>query len=368
MNAFSMAKFVKNHVYYNSRGKKRKAGKGESGEKNNTHQKTGKRKAIADVTNDRIAKQQKTGNNDTGSDTDDAHVDHDHQYCLNNDEPDADIDDADSALDVNQTDAAIISDITIDEVKLENNVEDVYESDDTISLSENDDAFVDNAADFLEVGAEVDHNSRLSFDGSGHMTKTDKVKRGASFDENGVWCGNRDLDQNDPYFSDIDQFEITYEREDGQDYMQKQQLKNTSAKTKKKKKNVKDKNREAMLNNTPSNQTVHSSTGKVTNFDCIYCQKTPIKPNRSELYRHYSQTHHRHDILEYIKQYYPKNVISKECPVCQRVMGNGGTNKLIDHLGQVHDVVEYFLPEWARISKAEAVMLSNNMKKMSSYF
>merc|ERR1712200_17908 len=356
------------------------------------HYSTGKRKANERDTNK--SKKQKTGNDDKGSDTDEAFVEHDHQYCVNNDQHEvidvrtasneniADTDDHkycinndqhqeidDTASNENEVDSNIFTDITIENVKLEKDSPEMTEkdaeeindsdSDDTISLDDDDYAFIENT--------EVQPNDRSDNSDGTTFSKTvaldDKTKRVATFDKNGVWIGNKDLDVDDPYFSDVDQFEISYEIKDDEDYLQKQHLNYASPSTKKKK--VKVKNTEAVTENKPSNKNVDSTTGKVSNFDCIYCPR-PVKPNRSELYRHYSQYHHRKDILEYIKQYHPENLDSSVCPVCERDMK--GTSKLIDHLGQVHDVVEKFIPQWARISKQEAVILGNNLKKTSKYF
>lgn len=107
------------------------------------------------------------------------------------------------------------------------------------------------------------------------------------------------------------------------------------------------------------------STGeKVTNFDCIYCKKPPIRPNRSELYRHYSVKHHFYDIEKYVRQYYPGSYNSLVCPVCDKKLKDKSC--LINHVGQVHSVVQFFIPQWARISKGEASTITLNLKKDQS--
>merc|ERR1712200_397843 len=168
------------------------------------HYSTGKRKANERDTNK--SKKQKTGNDDKGSDTDEAFVEHDHQYCVNNDQH-QEIDD--TASNENEVDSNIFTDITIENVKLEKDSQEMTEkdveevndsdSDDTISLDEDDYAFIENT--------EVQPNDRSDNSDGTTFSKTvaldDKTKRVATFDKNGVWIGNKDLDVDDPYFSDV---------------------------------------------------------------------------------------------------------------------------------------------------------------------
>eukprot|EP00092_Neocalanus_flemingeri_P019083 GFUD01020673.1.p1 GENE.GFUD01020673.1~~GFUD01020673.1.p1 ORF type:complete len:526 (-),score=126.95 GFUD01020673.1:28-1605(-) len=80
-------------------------------------------------------------------------------------------------------------------------------------------------------------------------------------------------------------------------------------------------------------------------FRCTICQIIPIKPNRSELYRHYSKAHFG-SLLIKERNKFGHNL--KICPFCNRAFS---TKIPVSHLGQKHDMVEKFLPEEARIPK-----------------
>eukprot|EP00092_Neocalanus_flemingeri_P035388 GFUD01038501.1.p1 GENE.GFUD01038501.1~~GFUD01038501.1.p1 ORF type:complete len:447 (+),score=104.93 GFUD01038501.1:198-1538(+) len=77
-------------------------------------------------------------------------------------------------------------------------------------------------------------------------------------------------------------------------------------------------------------------------FRCRICQIIPRGPNRSELYRHYSNEH-------FSSQLKNKFGHLKVCPFCNIDL----KSTLASHFGQKHDMVEEFLPEEARIPRSE---------------
>ena len=82
-------------------------------------------------------------------------------------------------------------------------------------------------------------------------------------------------------------------------------------------------------------------------FRCFICKKLPRAgmANRSELYRHYSLYHYHKEILEEFGK------LSK-CPQpgCNKIFTGSGKNAA-DHMGQVHDEVDKYIPQENRIPK-----------------
>ena len=69
-------------------------------------------------------------------------------------------------------------------------------------------------------------------------------------------------------------------------------------------------------------------------FTCILCNECPRKCNRSELYRHYAQSHFSRRLLN-------KFGDVKICPMCNQTLNRGAT---VSHFGQKHSMVELYLP------------------------
>ena len=84
--------------------------------------------------------------------------------------------------------------------------------------------------------------------------------------------------------------------------------------------------------------------GRLYDFRCIYCKVLPREGvvSRSELYRHYAVKHFR----EHLRSEYGDLA---RCPICG--MKKKWLFYLLSHLGQVHDKVENYLPEEAKIPR-----------------
>ena len=82
--------------------------------------------------------------------------------------------------------------------------------------------------------------------------------------------------------------------------------------------------------------------GQEYDFRCIYCKVLPRKgvASRSELYRHYASYHFRQEL----KREFGNVTV---CPVCGIEM-----KSCWRHIAEVHDEVEKYLPERAKIPKA----------------
>ena len=93
-------------------------------------------------------------------------------------------------------------------------------------------------------------------------------------------------------------------------------------------------------------------------FRCTICKIIPVKPNRSELYRHYSTEHFK---VQLLNEFGHLNV----CPFCNKELRIKGKNA--SHFGQKHDMVEKFLPEGVRIPRRlTAFKLSQRRMKYES--
>ena len=95
--------------------------------------------------------------------------------------------------------------------------------------------------------------------------------------------------------------------------------------------------------------------GQQYDFRCIYCNVLPRKGmvSRSELYRHYAIKHFR----EQLKSEYGDLA---SCPICGTE--KNGPWEVRMHLGQVHDKVENYLPEEAKIPN----VFQRNLRKHAS--
>jgi len=90
--------------------------------------------------------------------------------------------------------------------------------------------------------------------------------------------------------------------------------------------------------------TIRMFQGQQFDFRCIYCKVLPREGmlSRTELYRHYAFKH----FGEKLKSEYGEITI---CPICgmeKKIWGD-----LLKHLGQVHDKVENYLPDEAKIPR-----------------
>eukprot|EP00092_Neocalanus_flemingeri_P099956 GFUD01127590.1.p1 GENE.GFUD01127590.1~~GFUD01127590.1.p1 ORF type:complete len:471 (+),score=120.52 GFUD01127590.1:64-1476(+) len=84
-------------------------------------------------------------------------------------------------------------------------------------------------------------------------------------------------------------------------------------------------------------------------FRCTICQIIPRKPNRSELYRHYSKAHFGSLLRKEMNKFgHNLNI----CPFCNRAFSKGIP---VTHLGQTHNMVEKYLPGEARITKRRQI-------------
>ena len=86
--------------------------------------------------------------------------------------------------------------------------------------------------------------------------------------------------------------------------------------------------------------------GVVYDFRCYICKVLPRvgSANRSELYRHYSFHHYYNELAQ---EFGSK---LKSCPKClSELKKSGGGGNYISHLGQVHNEVEKYLPQHAKI-------------------
>ena len=84
--------------------------------------------------------------------------------------------------------------------------------------------------------------------------------------------------------------------------------------------------------------------GKIYDFRCYFCKVLPRvgSANRSELYRHYSLFHYS----EELKKEFGGRMI--DCVICCKKITQDGKG-FVSHLGQVHNEVEKYLPDAARI-------------------
>ncbi|XP_023322957.1 uncharacterized protein LOC111697257 [Eurytemora carolleeae] len=83
--------------------------------------------------------------------------------------------------------------------------------------------------------------------------------------------------------------------------------------------------------------------GQLYDFRCVFCKKLPRAgmANRSELYRHYSLYHFSAELMEEFK-----NLTRCPVPGCNKVESG---KKMADHMGQVHNEVEKYIPVENRI-------------------
>ena len=85
--------------------------------------------------------------------------------------------------------------------------------------------------------------------------------------------------------------------------------------------------------------------GRLYDFRCIYCKVLPRegRVSRSELYRHYAVKHFSQEL----RSEYGDLVL---CPICG-MKKKSSMCYFLSHLGQVHDKVENYLPEEAKIPR-----------------
>ena len=85
--------------------------------------------------------------------------------------------------------------------------------------------------------------------------------------------------------------------------------------------------------------------GRLYDFRCIYCKVLPRegRVSRSELYRHYAVKHFSQEL----RSEYGELVL---CPICG-MKKKSSMCYFLSHLGQVHDKVENYLPEEAKIPR-----------------
>jgi len=85
--------------------------------------------------------------------------------------------------------------------------------------------------------------------------------------------------------------------------------------------------------------------GAVYDFRCYICKVLPRvgSANRSELYRHYSLHHYSNELAQEF------GTKLKSCPICQGELSGKKSGNYISHLGQVHNEVEKYLPQHAKI-------------------
>ena len=87
--------------------------------------------------------------------------------------------------------------------------------------------------------------------------------------------------------------------------------------------------------------------GAVYDFRCYICKVLPRvgSANRSELYRHYSLHHYSNELAQEF------GTKLKSCPKCQGELSGkkSGSRVYSSHLGQVHNEVEKYLPQHAKI-------------------
>ena len=87
--------------------------------------------------------------------------------------------------------------------------------------------------------------------------------------------------------------------------------------------------------------------GAVYDFRCYICKVLPRvgSANRSELYRHYSLHHYSNELAQEF------GTKLKSCPKCQGELSGkkSGSGVYSSHLGQVHNEVEKYLPQHAKI-------------------
>jgi len=104
---------------------------------------------------------------------------------------------------------------------------------------------------------------------------------------------------------------------------------------------IKIKKNKVLIKQEDNGSHMKTVNGQLYDFRCHFCKVLPRygKPCRSELYRHYSLRHYSKELREEFGPAQPN------CPIC----GKRQRSNYHSHLGQVHNEVEKFLPEVARI-------------------